>query len=301
MRKSSIGVIVGRFQVPYLHSGHQFLISHLAKNHSKRIIFIGTSVTPPSKQNPMDFETRKLLISRFDPEATILQIPDHRSDQTWSANLDAAIEDIYPDSKVVLYGGRDSFLKSYCGKFEKHYVEAFSPVSGTELRVLTSFEPKESNDFRAGIIYSAYKYLPKVYMTVDIAVTRIEEGGLKVLLGTKAGVAGLRFPGGFVDATDESLAYAAKRELMEETDIAVEGDLTYIGSYSIADWRYKGSDDKIMTTFFHGEYTFGSVFGKAKDDLSTVGWYPITDETLSNIVPEHVVLFKELRKFLKVK
>lgn len=296
--KNSIGVVVGRFQVPTLHVGHKYLLNHLKKNHTKRIICIGVALTPPSKENPMDFDTRKMMISKFDPQATILQVVDNRSDNIWSDNLDDLIETTYPNTKVKMYGGRDSFLKNYVGKFEKCYVEAASPISGTELRALTAFDPIDSEDFRAGIIYSTHRHPPKLFMTVDIAVTRKEDDVLKVLLGTKPGLTDLRFPGGFVDTTDDSLELAAKREVYEEADISIEGPLNLVGSYLIDDWRYKKGHDKIMTTFFHGEYTFGNLC-KAGDDLASVGWYSLNKDTLSKVTPEHKKLFAALQAFLK--
>ena len=44
-KNNSVGVIVGRFQTPYLHEGHCKLIDTAMKNHYKVLIFIGVSST----------------------------------------------------------------------------------------------------------------------------------------------------------------------------------------------------------------------------------------------------------------
>ena len=107
----------------------------------------------------------------------------------------------------------------------------------------------------------------------------------------------LRFPGGFVDPTDDNLEYAAKRELGEEAPgISVEGDMNYLGSYLMDDWRYT-DEDKIMTALFHGEYTFGTT--QAGDDLVFVGWFPLTQRTRDQVWKSHRVLFDRLCEHMK--
>ncbi len=117
------------------------------------------------------------------------------------------------------------------------------------------------------------------------------------MLGRKPGSTKWQFPGGFVDPTDESLEAAALREVGEEiSGLKDLYDLTFIGSRKINDWRYKGTKDGIMTSFFvvfadpHGEL-------KASDDLEEVKVFTIP-EAQEVIADEHRPLLDILIKYL---
>ena len=47
-----IGVVVGRFQVPYLHQGHLDLLETVQSRHKKVIIFLGMTSTLTTRNNP---------------------------------------------------------------------------------------------------------------------------------------------------------------------------------------------------------------------------------------------------------
>lgn len=79
---------------------------------------------------------------------------------------------------------------------------------------------------------------PPVYVAVDVVVLTVRPEGLSVLLverGTEPQLGTLALPGGFV-RQDESLADAARRELVEETGIVVEPThLEQLASYGDVD------------------------------------------------------------------
>ncbi len=50
----------------------------------------------------------------------------------------------------------------------------------------------------------------------------------------------------------------AKREVQEEAGVEV-GNITYLGSTLINDWRYRGEIDKIKTALFVAKYVFGKL------------------------------------------
>lgn len=313
VNKNSVGVIVARFQSPFVHPGHVALLNYVAQRHDNILLVLGGAQTRGTKRDPLDFMTRRAMLEKFvllnllNPRKILIDmIMDRESDHGWSVALDNTIRTRFPGLPAVLYGGRDSFLPRYHGKFKTNVFKSVLPVSSTELRKevgkrhpVARWTMDQLEYFQRGVIYAAETAFPRVFQTVDMAITRDNGGPAKVLLGWKAKGDKIRFPGGFVDPTDSSLEMAAKRELSEEAPgISVEGDLTYIGSSLIDDWRYKDKD-RIMTAFFHGEYTFGHT--QAGDDLAGLDWFPVTPATRKAMREYHQPLFDKLTKFLKGK
>lgn len=311
-----LGVIVGRFQSPFMHHGYQRFFEFVKERHPKnRMVVLGVSPTLGTRRDPLDFETRSAMVLKADPTAIVKSIMDRESDRTWSVALDKLVVEAFPWtkknlSKVVLYGGRDSFLPRYHGKFKTATFKSQLSVASTKIREQIgrqdpqwNWHEKHLEYFMRGVIYASQKAFPRVFQTVDIAVTRHENpngtGPLQVLLGWKYKGDELRFPGGFVDPTDNSLELAARRELQEEVPgISVEGPLSCIGSTRIEDWRYKDKD-RIMTSFFHGEYTFGHT--QAGDDLAGCAWFPLKADTRKKMRVYHQPLYDMLLKYLKDK
>lgn len=284
-----IGVIVGRFQVHELHPGHIKLVESVMALHKRVVIFLGVAPTLVTKNNPLDFVTRKeMLTSRF-PNISVLAIPDMASDHAWSMELDKRLREACPLGSVLFYGGRDNFIRYYSGHFATADLGAFGAFSGTEVRKEVSREVKSSADFRAGVIFAAYNQYTRVYPTVDVAIVHED----RVLLGRKPNQELFRFIGGFSDATDDSYEAAVKREAMEETGLEL-GDVRYIGSSKIDDWRYRSEDDKIITLFFLAEYIHGHA--AAKDDIESLRWFNRSELKEELFVAEHRPLFQLLVK-----
>ncbi len=284
-----IGVIVGRFQVHELHPGHIQLVENVMARHRRVVVLLGVSPTLVTRNNPLDFVTRKeMLLQRF-PNISVLAIPDMPSDHDWSIELDKRLREACPVGSVLLYGGRDNFIRYYSGHFDTADLGEFGVFSGTEIRKEVSREVKSSADFRAGVIFAAYNQYTRVYPTVDVAVVRED----KVLLGRKPHEHSFRFVGGFTDATDDSYEVAAKREAMEETGLEL-GNVRYAGSAKIDDWRYRNEEDKIITLFFIADYIQGNA--EANDDIAMLRWFSRAELNDELVVAEHRPLLELLLK-----
>lgn len=292
-KQTDIGVIVGRFQLHELHEAHIKLIETVLENHDKVILFLGTTSAIATRKNPLDFITRKTMIEGcFGTKiASILALPDQKSDHVWSNQIHTKVREVFPMGTVTLYGSRDSFLPYYKGGWNTCELVPETFVSATDIRETISKKTIASAEFRAGIIYSVYNQYPTTYSTVDLAIV---DGKGNILLGRKPNEIEWRFIGGFVDPTDKTDSDAAKREGLEETGLEL-ADFKFITSMKISDWRYRGCKDKsIMTRFYECKYVFGTP--QPMDDIAELKWFKI--ESVPSLVGEHQTLFEEYKKYL---
>ncbi len=269
----AIGVIIARFQSPYLHEGHKTLIQQVEKNHNKTIIVVGVSPVLGSRKNPLDFHTRERMIKKEYPEIVVLPLRDHPFDEQWSKNLDALLSDSFPGSAFKLYGSRDSFIPFYSGRFETVELPETGSQSATIIREKISDKVLDTEEFRTGIIYAYANTYLKVYATVDIAV--FKNNKREILLGRKNIDNKWRLLGGFSDPTDDSYEEAAKRELTEECGPIEITEMNYEKSIRVNDWRYRSEADKIITCLFSTDFISGEP--KGSDDVAEVRWFKLNE------------------------
>jgi bifunctional NMN adenylyltransferase/nudix hydrolase len=291
-----VGVIVGRFQVPDLHEGHRSVISQVVAWHRKVIICIGVSHALGSGKNPLDYITREKMIRHYfpQPEITIVPMIDLPTDEQWSEQIDRTVSALCPVNTIVLYGGRDSFLPHYKGKFKTKALSMNISVSGTEVRDAVGKRVLDTADFRAGVIYATQNQYPKVFPTVDIAVTTDTD---ILLVRKKVDGGKWRVPGGFVHPNDSTLEEAAARELTEECGRFEHGPMEYVSSLLVNDWRYRWEKDKIITTLFHCKHQFDRPV--AGDDVDEAAWCPqhgVHGVLVDNHLPLYYAVHKHLKK-----
>lgn len=58
-------MLVGRFQVAYLHNGHMKLLENTLNVHARVLILLGVAVTLGTKKNPLDFTSRLGLFTEL--------------------------------------------------------------------------------------------------------------------------------------------------------------------------------------------------------------------------------------------
>lgn len=292
--KIKYGIIVGRFQTPYLTPGHIKLIDFVLSRHDSVVLFLGESKSVRNERNPLDFATRRQMIQETYPKLSIVQILDRPSDVTWSRELDRAIDAILPiHVSPILYGSRDSFIQYYHGKFPTYELKPEIEISASEIREKIISGPKNSREWREGAIFAAYNRPAQAYPTVDMAACFNNH----VLLVRKNIDDGKwRFPGGFFDAMkDQCFLDAAKRELEEETHPDFPSNWVNLGDFRINDYRYrgKGNRDCIITTLFTCEVQ--SQKAQHDDDIDEVGWFEIDENLHALVIEEHRML---LNRFL---
>lgn len=295
--KPSYGVIVGRFQVNDLHDGHMELFRQVRARHSGVIVFVGVHPAGLTRDNPLDFETRRRMIQAKFPEFTVLPLMDTRDDTTWSESLDNAIDAATSGpTSVTLYGGRDSFVPHYNGVHAP--VELALPVetqrvSGTMIREKFSNTVIESPEFRAGMIYAAAHLWPVLLPTVDIAIFNSDY--TQICLGRKDSdpIGKYRFIGGHAEKGSRNYESDARKEVFEETTLD-PNEMQYLGSAIIPDWRYDTPDRGVKTAFF--ATTTMAQGAIAKDDIVEVRWFKVENLHASHIVDTHQPLFEILKE-----
>lgn len=322
-----VGVIIGRFQVDDIHQGHVLLMEYVKQRHKSVLVLLGIRRSPASSLNPLNYHLREQMLRQYLPDAVIMPLYDTRSDQTWSRGVDLAIETAFPNREAVLYAGREGFIPHYKGRFPPMELHLGGDDSGTRIRQDIAQLPRNTPDFRAGVIHALMTLGPRVYPTVDIAVWRrwgegspstsqlcpqckrgvnywtgpdespcACTGSIQVLFGKKAEEVAWRFPGGFVDLKDPSLEQAARRELYEETGLTCEGGLEYIASIVIDDWRNRDIPDvQILTSLFLMPYSHGGA--QAGDDIAAVQWQYVFNDF--PIVADHKPLLDAVRNHFK--
>jgi bifunctional NMN adenylyltransferase/nudix hydrolase len=304
VEKEGVGVIVGRFQVSKLTQGHKDLFDSVIERHLKTICVIGLSALRATKQNPLDFESRRRMLAEDYPDLQVVYNMDHPDDVDWSRNLDKVIAGaVPPDSKVTLYGSRGSFIQFYHGRYKTTELEQESFTSGTKDRQNTAHVSGNSEDFRKGAIWATQNQYDTAFVAVDIAILKRgdTEGGIKILLGRKDNERKYRFIGGFLDprfdeGDGEFFERNAKRETYEETGLEV-GNLKYVGGFVVDDWRYRSERSKIASMLFTADYLFGAP--KPDDDIFELRWFPlhhfVNEGFLAeNLVETHVPLMKRV-------
>lgn len=283
-QNAEVGVIVARFQSPYLHEGHVDIIDQVLKNHPRVLIYLGLSPVKCSKNNPLDFAARKAMIEEKYKNVEVHYIEDVGNNELWSKNLDRHISKVIgPNLKVVLYGSRDSFIEAYNGRFPTIELIPTKFISAREIRKNVGIKSKNTQEFREGVVWAVENQYPQVLATVDMAILNFSKG--EILLARKPNEELLRFPGGFSDTSGDSYESDVLREAMEETGLTFNDPPIYIGSKLVDDWRYRSEANKIKTLMFVLKYSSG--IPKANDDIADVRWKSINDITSDQIVPTH--------------
>lgn len=154
-----VGIVVGRFQVAELHDGHKALIQTAIDNSQHVIVFLGSSREYFTERNPLPYYHRKMMIVEQFPNVQVQPLADVlQSDHEWVKNLEQAIKAFTKGTeKIVLYGGRDSFIDIYKmagGKYQCYEVPEVEGLSGTKERTAIKNIFYNSVDFRKGIIYT---------------------------------------------------------------------------------------------------------------------------------------------------
>lgn len=297
-----IGVVIGRFQIDQPHAGHRHVLNTAREENDILMILIGVSVFN-TKENPLDYQTRKMMLEEYYGQAIICPVMDHASDKHWSENVDSIIRSHFPHERnITLYCSRNGFSDGYYGR---HNVSVLDPIEDgisasnrrKEIKNQILWNSHRNHFFREGMIYHSQIEFDRINPTVDIAMVKDDD---KVLM-MKRNYEGAcwRLPGGFVDIKrDPTLELAARREFFEETGLSCETDPKYVCSEMIADYRNTPSS-RIITTLFYVPYSHGRPECKdLLEDLKVLEWVPLGID-LTEVDTDHQGLLIKLGEYLE--
>jgi bifunctional NMN adenylyltransferase/nudix hydrolase len=304
MLRSNVGVAVMRCQVSSLTVGHEELIKYMMAENDGVIVVLGESPVRPNHTDPLSIEMRRNMIKYRFPKVVVLSIMDRRDDVEWSKELDRMIaKNIPPGSKVKLYGGRDSFLPHYFGKYQvEEFSQQMNSQSGTSQRKQVACNPDDgSENFRRGAIWATQNQYVRVVPTVDIAPIIYHEGAATLVMIKKDSDNGkIRFIGGHIEPDrkgqykNKFAEVQAAKECKEEADLEAKDDtIRYLGSFFVNDWRYKS--DMVMTMFFVAD-AIGEP--RAGDDADDIILIPVREMEKYRyiVVEEHLMMYYELAR-----
>ena len=303
--QKKIGVVICRFQTPSLTDGHKCLLDYAQDNSDQLVVILGIAPTMLATDNPLNYDMRKKMVEDAYPHAIVLGVKDIPDDLLWSNELDAVLLP-YDSENITIYGGRDSFIPYYVGKYTTYNIgkTQYDHINATDFRnrlkdyknfhsvaedMLTPFllkgVDKEVLDFafRCGVIWASQNKYPVAFATVDIGTVRVNKGVAEILLGRKYNQNVWVLMGGFVDKEDYNYLCAASRELSEEIKGIKTTELKFIDSFKIDDWRYRKTSDCIITNLHICKWIEGEPQGA--DDLEEAKFF--TFEQAYDVIGSH--------------
>lgn len=279
------GIIIGRFQIDELHTAHKQLIETVINNHSHVVIVLGLSPIECSQKNPLDYRTRKVLLQTAYPNVDIVYLNDMRYNDDWSDALDKVIQSVTRSHQsICLYGGRDSFIPYYSGKYQTQELtlkeSAF--ISATSRRKLIRNTIVNDADFRKGIIYATASIQPMAFPAISLAI--YDTSYNHILLGKTVTDRQYNFITDYlpIKKTFENFAVEV---CFNKTGLKIDKkNLKKQDSYIIDDWRYRSENDSVITQLYTTTVNFGQV--EPKGDLVMLTWIKLSD-ILEYISAEH--------------
>ena len=313
MNSSSIGVVIGRFQI--LQRGHGTLLQAALALAPKVIVVIGSAFRARDAHNPFTWEERQqqfeAVLSAADRKRVeFLPVRDYYDDQRWGDAVRAGLERLAGrGAKVTLVGFKKDRTSGYLDPFPGWTVQEVEPeldISASDLRrvyfessnisaaltVIGNYVEPGVRDYleawaqlpayrqcqaehRAVVAYRE-KYTAPFSLTSDCVVT----ARAHVLLIKRGGSIGhglWALPGGFVDPY-ERFYPAAVRELAEETGYKPHPAQlrAALQSSAVFDHPARSPRGRIITNAFYfdlGDVELPDVEGS--DDAKLAKWIPI--------------------------
>lgn len=141
-----------------------------------------------------------------------------------------------------------------------------------------------------GVVVTKKKFVPFAFIAVDIVVLTIRDRQLQVMAvrrGEEPDVGKLALPGGFVKK-DEDLEAAARRELVEETNLEVEF-LEQVKTYGAPDRDPRGRTISVLYVAVVPDLPEG----EAGTDATEALWVPVVELEKMSLPFDHSIMLAD--------
>jgi bifunctional NMN adenylyltransferase/nudix hydrolase len=254
----TVGGIIGRFQVPQLHAAHKELIETVLSKHKRVILCLGISHMPCIGNTPLNFEIRKQMILKDFPDITVIPLPDYPEDAAWSRNVDYTLFNLLSSTKIILYGGRDSFIPKYSGIFKtcELKLNSSNELSGKQSR--TNIPIRDMVAFREGICWAVNQQLPIIYPVLYAIILNEENKILmiKPYINTKYNIPS------FFTVEEQFITLSYEQMLNDNIQCTFDLEISatiYIGSTRINQYKYGNEEVSNMSLLFICKKIFGNI------------------------------------------
>ncbi len=248
----NIGVIVGRFQSPYLTDGHRTLLQEAYKESDEVAIFLLNNEIPFSDSNPIPYDLREKMILDYvrrefkEKKTQFYCLPDQKYASKLMFSIDQTLTAAHTNqAKFTLYGGDKSLAIQYQGIAEVKIV-------GTNYHSCTAKDARnEAYDlesinvnFLQGVIHALnYRRVVCHNYIVSILLYQDESGNIFCLAKNDTRLKKYIFPLTPVTSTYGSYEEQSMAEMKKLLKDGVVTDGSHIVSKRIDDWRFRHTSD----------------------------------------------------------
>ena len=286
-----LAVVAGRWQEE-LSAADSARFDGLFMQYSQIAVIVEVERLALSAESPLPFPLRSEMLRDSHSQLTVIAVASQRTIVEWTSACAAAIRAAFPRQCLEAV-----FFQNDCCTVTHGDAKSFSTLpSGTAYGKMPSNRVSEAR--REGARLAAESRFIQVLPVVDAILIDFKQE--RALLGRKAGRDKFCFIGGFVDAADESLEAAARRETRQEAGMhgLAIGKCAFVGSARIEDWRLRPhSQVSLMSSLFVIEYLSGAAI--ASDDIEEVRWFSIGEGEqlpIAQMVPQHQPLAMLLKR-----
>lgn len=304
-------IFIGRFQ-PF-HKGHEWVVRQALDRADKVILLIGSADRPCTPKNPFSYDERCDMVNQVLADVVdrliCLPLPDMLyNDSKWLQMIQRLIAPFVENKTAGIIGHYKDNSSYYLRLFTNltvHTLSNYKGISSTPIRqayfegrlqnvsnelpvatqnwLMTFWQTPTYATLKAQYQHiKAYKAqfaalrYPPIFQTADALVV-CQGYVLVVQRGGDYGKDLLALPGGFVDA-DESIAHAAKRELLEETGLDIDkfgADGVPVAIRTIDNPSRSLRGRTITTVFVYRLNTNDLPILSASDDAKQTLWLPL--------------------------
>lgn len=245
-----IGIIVGRFQSPYVTEGHKAVIRIAAKAEDEIVFFLLDNKIPFSERNPLPYDIREKMLSTY-----MLGEFKHKKfrffalqEQKYAGSMQRAIDYTMTknfDSKdaFTMYGGPGSYAERYGGLATVQMIDRIYGMNSGDARRCAYDMEVQTTNLLQGVIHALNYRSPVCYNYIVNVVLYDKGESTEILVVDDSRMRHHVLPTFEVNNAHSSFEAQAISEITKIIPTAILGNTTHVKSFKVADWRFRNSQD----------------------------------------------------------